>query len=47
MSDKIQIPAIKYYELHGLDRSSYPRSEGGVSEFEFGSLPDFISVQPG
>ena len=41
MSDKdFRISAIKYYELHGLDKDHpYPRSEGGVSEFEFGSLP--------
>jgi hypothetical protein len=41
MSDEdCKIPAIKYYQLHGLDKNHpYPRSGDSSSEFEFGSLP--------
>ena len=35
-----RIPAIKYYELHGLEKGHpYPSSNNKDSEFEFGSLP--------
>ena len=41
MSQKnFRIPAIKYYELHGLEKGHpYPSSNNKDSEFEFGSLP--------
>ena len=43
MSDEeFKIPAIKYYELHGLEKGHpYPSSNNKDSEFEFGSLPVF------
>ena len=35
-----RIPAIKYYELHGLEKDHpYPSSNDSSSGFEFGSLP--------
>ena len=41
MSQKnFRIPAIKYYELHGLEKGHpYPSSNNKDSEFEIGSLP--------
>ena len=43
MSDEeCKIPAIKYYQLHGLDKDHpYPSSNDSGSGFEFGSLPVF------